>query len=83
MNPLHSAALVGRPNGKGDPRFARLTGQKKRRKSGGEGVSGDGGADGELGGQVGDQVVGQNREILDGLFGAGRDETEAGVNGRN
>ena len=60
-----------------------ISGQKKRRKSGGEGVGGDGGADGELGGQVDDQVVGQNREIFDGLFWSRRDETEAGVNGRN
>ena len=83
VNPMTFAGFISSIELKGDQWLSTFMEELERKEPGGEGVGGEGGADGELGGQVGDQVVGQNREILDGLFRSRRDETEAGVNGGN
>ena len=46
-----------------DQRFSVLMEELERKETGGEGVGGEGGADGELGGQLGKSVVRQGGKI--------------------
>ena len=69
IDAMPPAGLVRSIELKSDQRISTLMEELERKEAGGEGVGGEGGADGELGRQLGEKaVVGKGGEISDCLL---------------